>query len=94
MGHWHNKCSQILTSLVKIQIDVTLWFENDLCLVNNENMHGQHQQWQKMWNNKKMRMPTRNDKMTTNNNGVSEKHVENLGCAKTLDMKLKKKKQL
>jgi hypothetical protein len=41
-----------------------------------------------------MRMPTRNDKMTTNNNGVSEKHVENLGCAKTLDMKLKKKKQL
>jgi hypothetical protein len=38
-----------------------------------------------------MRMPTRNDKMTTNNNGVSEKHVENLGCAKTLDMKFKKK---
>jgi hypothetical protein len=40
-----------------------------------------------MWNNKKTKMPIRNDKIATNNNGVSKRHVGNVGCVK-LDMEL------
>jgi len=43
MGCQFNECSQIQTFLVKIQIDVMFWFENDLNLVNNKNTLGQHQ---------------------------------------------------
>jgi hypothetical protein len=33
-----------------------------------------------MWNNKKKtKMPIRNDKIATNNNGVSKRHVGNIG---------------
>jgi hypothetical protein len=35
MGYWHNKCSQIWTSLVKIQIDGAFHFGDDLSFVNN-----------------------------------------------------------
>jgi hypothetical protein len=39
-----------------------------------------------MGSNKRMKMPTRNDKMSTSNNKVSKKHNENIRCAR-LDMK-------
>jgi hypothetical protein len=42
-----------------------------------------------MWNDKNMRMLTRNDKMTTNNIGVLKMHFGNLGCTR-LDTILRK----
>jgi hypothetical protein len=64
---------------------MTFFFEDDLHLVKNKNTLKQHQQKQKIGNNKKMKMPTRDDKMTTNNNKVLKKHNENIMCIR-LDM--------
>ncbi len=36
MGYWLNKHNQIQTSLIKIQIGGSFWFEDDLSFVNNK----------------------------------------------------------
>jgi hypothetical protein len=51
MSSQPNKCSQIRTSLIEIQIKAMFWFK----IVNNKNTHiKQHQGWQK-WRNKKIK---------------------------------------
>jgi ribulose 1,5-bisphosphate carboxylase large subunit-like protein len=67
MGCQFNECSQIQTFLVKIQIDVMFWFENDLKRSTIKTHLDNTKDDEKFKNNKKMRMLTKIDKITTKN---------------------------
>ncbi len=68
------------TSLFKIQIGAMFLFNNDLNLIKNKNTYEQHQEWWKMRNNRKMRILTRNDKITISNSmGVEKAHWKHYG---------------